>query len=372
MRSFIKKNRDRRFFRWLLSFQFIENIYKEIFYNHKQKNFYIPDKIKPVNFFLKINKENINYVILSPLKELPIKSKKNINILVNSTDLNKFKKFCKKDYNGKYRLDLFSEISDNEFSNYIKGVPLYPKKIAIKSLKNFVSHNNIYYPDTKFADILYLTHILCHKGYKSGFLANSYSKKTKYVKNVSNIFLKSNSHHELSLDGIWNFLDNHNSLPPIDFLQKYSRINSYLEARLLRNRGIVPIKFKRLGCFILRDVDLKNIRKFISQMISDSEINVSIILSKILNKKERFNFINNTRGGNWPERDGGKPTSIIFMTCDRKVPETIFNKKLKDFKFEIRKNFCNRGRSKSKSTVLHSADDTLIANYYYSFLNSSK
>jgi hypothetical protein len=367
-----RKFKHNVFLRRVLSNKIVSWIYYD-FLNKKTEGFYqVPDGLTSLEFMQTLENKKIKHALLRWSED--IDTIDDLDILIFPDNFNSIRKLAKysRTHNG-----VIVDLATTDGSE-LYGVkePAYPVLLSCKWLNNsFVNKIGIRIlsDNDQFDALIY--HVLFHKGFKTEIPltpSNEEWRNNKYMNELNRISNKLNINIENSLEGLLELADNRKITPSIDTLEKIARSNPFVEYILSKKGGDIDIKYNLLGCFILRDITFQDLESIFRDFIEKNCI--KIIINKKLSNSEKALFSSRSRGGVWPDRDGGGPSSVIFFIPDssriKNINDFDFQANLKNLKFLIRNKVNNNARIFTKS-ALHSADTSLVANSYLSLLDDT-
>ncbi|MCZ6703973.1 MAG: hypothetical protein O6940_13165 [Ignavibacteria bacterium] len=338
------------------------------------------------DFFQELNKKNISYCILRWFANLPnLDDNEDVDLLVEDNDLTKvFSIIDKKP--GIIPFDIYSKtgISGSDFRN----LPYYAYSLADRVLKNTLLYKNVYKVPTQ-ENYFYLLayHVVFHKGEDSGLPSKQYKVTPAnkpdhdYLYHLKAISSKENLDiNDFTLEGLHNYLNIKEYVPPLDTQYKLSLHNQYLKVFLeeIHHHSELLKKFEGVVCFVIREKItssglLKEVEKIIQKM------GFTIIKTVNIEGSVKEQFTKQVRGGNWNQgpwpSNAGEPSALIVsydvypikpVTSDYKKHPGLTNKRILN-KDEIRDFLNKRFFDKVEwCNGVHSSDNEIQAIEYLS------
>jgi len=362
----LKRFRNVRAFRWLLSFRLISYLY----YNFFTKSVYyaVPKGISNSDFLKFLKKSELKVVLLRWYDG--VDKAGDLDVLLYSTDRKRVEGFCDKVYNPNGRVVVdFASVDE-----YI-DVPVFHETFAKHLYSNAALGRNGYYilATDDYVNAL-IFHMVLHKGYKTGLdykadnnkPLNLYLSGNKYIIELNRVGFCLPT-LGLCLEYFYNYLDSNGLLPPIDLVERLSRQNAFLEEHL--SGRVLDGDFTFLGAFICRGVPADEISAFILQHNgADLRIKDKRKFSPNLVKV----FANHSRGGVWPEKDGGRPSGVVFVEPlpTASFSESSFQSLVRELKYLMRIKYNKRKKPPFEKSIVHTSDTSRMAHVYLEMMHS--
>ncbi len=338
-----------------------------------RRDLWIPKNLGVENFFITLNDQQCNYVVLRWFESLPnYKLVDDVDILIDDSDIKKIESLLTRSpRKGLIKCDVYTTSQLGEY--LYKDIIYYPETLSKSILSTSQYYRNIIKVPS---DIWYFNslayHAVYHKGIMSGLKSDFFDDKTlieqdKYSKKLIELRSRILEPVEITLEGLHLYLSKKGLSPDIDILDRLGIENKFCS--YLCDLQLNKYKYvKGLACFVVRepivnDTDLLLIKNSIEK--SGFEI---IHVSKI----KEFSLDNvrkKLRGGNWGNSksafDGGDPKAIIICIDPEPILPTDFtcsksrkpdNQRVFDAKYKVRDIFFRQ--------VLHSADNSRQAAHY--------
>jgi hypothetical protein len=338
----------------------------------------IPKNISVEDFFLELNKNDIEYVVLRWFEGLPsISNIGDIDILVSEKHYKKiFGKLTGSPLNSSIQVDLYSD-TGYEWRSSGK-VPYYPPSVATKIIHQSVkTRYQIKIPSKRnyFYSLAY--HATYHKGFNSGLHSKFGNPKAisngnnKYYLALSKLATEIGINEKFdtyTLEELDDFLAIEGWRPELDTFIKLSNSNSWMETLILNNSfgDITPFPAGSVLFFI---------RESHSHLVDEIclDIKVSggkVVLTMPLNKEEVDKVTSEVRGGCWPLVEGGKASHIVIARFCSVISKDLL-KFTGGLKHAFRKKFYNKG-SNGGFSVVHSSDSELLAAHHIALIAPDK
>ncbi|WP_377887508.1 hypothetical protein [Alkalihalobacillus sp. R86527] len=342
---------------------------------------------KDVQLFIdKLDKENIEYIVLRWFETLPeIKDGEDIDILVADKDLYKIQKLLKK---GKHNNNKFIKCDIYPESSQKRHMAYYPPILAKRLLKSRKKHESgawIPNPEQYFFSLSY--HVLFHKGFKSGLRSNYLSVQETYPEHDYENYLKVLAEQlnigdfEMTMESLEEILNEYDWLPPLDIYFRRSKKNNWVYKRALSHVEDGWRWQKGTAVFIIREKgNYPNlINKTMELLNTKGVTNIDMIDLTI---DESFYFSKHTRGGDWgrgpAEVSGGLPKLALIARLEKdfniqnnkeEIPSgTVEYSWVKDIKNEVREEHIRNVKRRDRCNIIHSSDNGVEAAYYIDLL----
>ena len=353
-------------------------------------------KLKDIHdFFEKLETHNISYVVLRWFDEVPLtkmdeknfSEKNDIDLLVDTKDINKLASIASKHY-GKIKCDIYN-VKGGRGLSYNK-FPYYPPVLASKILGNRELYNDVFYvpcPQHHFKSLAY--HLVYHKGLDSGIptgaeIQTKPNPKRNYGKHLQQLGDKL----ALDIPKPYTLLNLHNYLVQNKWDMTYDLIerwpNKTLWHEYLLKCHIEDLKpwaekLPHLLIFFIRQdmVDSGRVES-ICDMVEEK---FEILMKQQLNQRQVEDIGFKVRGGNWTSNKDNKviPASVAIICYDHNPVEmsakdTKYNElypKVRNknifHKHEIRRRLASdKTFNKILSSGVHSCDNHLEAQHMLS------
>ncbi len=342
------------------------------------------DELK--NFFERLEKEQIRYVVLRWFEELPsLNGEGDLDILVDDNDFKKLRKMSsgakeKKEY---ILFDIYPV--SNQVANYSYYVPEIADRILNGRVKN---KNGVWIPNDYdyFHSLAY--HALFHKGFSSGMVSKyiptkSFNKPkhdfTNILKNMAacqNLPIK-----EFTMEAVDEYLNENNWTPPLDVYFRRSKTNEWA---YLRSQDFVLDNWrKQIGktVFILRD---KIIGTIFEEKFKELVLEAGAIIEREeeLSDGQAIDFMRKTRGGDWgmlitSQKNAGLVRKVFIvkeeLPTDLKLEETpmgiVEYDYVKTIKAKFRAYYRKKVSLQEDYHILHTSDNGIEACHYETVLN---
>lgn len=346
---------------------------------------YLNKNICVEKFFDILNKKEVRYVVLRYFEKLPqIEKGEDIDILVHDDDLTIIDDLLDSNANNQEDIafDVYS-VSGLPGSNY-DGVPYYLPILAKKIIdERILYRNNIYVPSPKNFLFSFIYHVIYHKGEKSGLPINSeqtetvMSSKRDYKKKLKSLLQKNNYDVKIDLLSLHQLLKENGWAPGIDTIRKLSAIQ---QNEWVKSLDVYQKHLGEIIVYIIRDRTIKSgLKEYIINWLEKNNLN--IIGVKKLSPKEKVNFTNLVRGGNWKKDSfpvcGGPPNTIIVAFDPHPIPVSEKQKRIQKFvkngnlflKEKLREDINSKFLLHEHFNPIHSSDDELEALEYLSLID---
>ncbi len=214
-------------------------------------------------------------------------------------------------------------------------------------------------------------HVVFHKAERSGLPASAEEEPValpnKYLEKLHELASRCGVDLELTLDGLWRYLEAVDWLPPVDLARRHA--TSLKSPWLTRRVGPTPGAGEDVLLFVLRRwlVDRPEIEARVLEALEVTGLEridvVRLTDGEALRARERI------RGGNWVEsresRDGGGPAAFALFFDPRREPPTERDRLLRPFctnpklgvKTALKQRFAQRFNDGRLVNFLHAADD---------------
>ena len=342
-------------------------IHQKISNSLREKGFYniiIPNQLNTSSIGFNINKKDIHnifqwlntnevdYVYLKEFKQ-DLNHIKDIDIMVSKRHIEKLLN-CKYLYSTPSSDVTYLDISWDRPIGINSELPFYPIHLSddILNKKNNVYINNIRCLNSRFLLITYITHALIHKGDQAGI--------NKYKEVIGKLQKELELDFDISLNGLWNFLNSTEYFPKIDFIRKW---NAYNNSQFLKEKTSTPKNNKpEKVVYVFREYfkKKKNLLKKVIALIQSNGFELEEIIH--LDVKNKDIVKQSIRGGVWvdsyqSERAGGPHAIGIFKGLGDQVrvtKEMVRNYVINEMNDEV--------------NCIHSSDDELEALEYIKLL----
>lgn len=333
--------------------------------------------------FQEMKNQNINYVILRGFQELPEWKSKDIDILIEESDIEK--------------LSLIKGISNSPHGIigeiYVDGdngkfLPYFPRELSKIVLKDSVTVEGCFkIPNELSYFYSYLYHIIYRKS-KEYIVYNNENwllkSDNKYYEELKRIMISLNMNFTNNAEELRVILKEKNYTPPLDLLRKMNlsvdnpflsyltrQEEAYYSKKYSQYKGLEIMFFVYRG-FEISESDMGKVSKILKQkfiMISEG------MLTSIEHKR----FLHNVRGGNWGDdaqyEQGGLPLGYFVCIDERpQIPKKEYldkNPYLSNInyfiKHTVRESLGNRVKN-----ILHSSDDSYEALEYIENLEEKR
>ena len=353
-------------------------VFKRKYEIENEARYYLSPNMGVDEFFQKLNRKDIRYVILRWFEKIPFTDiNEDIDLLIADEDVRKVQSLLNEKV-GILPFDLYS-VSGMPGSSF-RYIAYYPPYLAAEILNNREVWKGKYFvPDPRHHFLSLLYHVIYHKGEKSGIpshegaRADTSQADHEYLGILQDLAEKTNIRLEgLTLDYFHQFLEKEGWSPATDTIRKLNTRNDSWLSSIIRHNEMNFEKNGELMVFVIRDWAAENgLSDFIVDWFDKAGLNP---VKKIeLTAEQKIKATQNLRGGNWGNGpwpvSGGSPAEILVVYDYH--PKPLEAEKRKKYphvsnanymlKEELRKEINAKLPAEKRTNPIHSSDDEIEA-----------
>ncbi|MFP3357306.1 hypothetical protein [Planococcus citreus] len=341
---------------------------------------YLSPDIRPDDFFGRLNKEEVPYVVLRWHEEIPFTDiDEDIDLLVSDEAIGKVHAILDERI-GIVPFDVYSE-SGLTGSGYREMAYYRPHLAREIVLSRELWNSRFYIPDCRHRFLSLMYHAVYHKGEESGlpiFEGGRGKRQTEHdYPRILKEMAKENGVVELAMNltDCHRFLKQQGWSPATDTIRKLSQGNGHWLESIVQADEMNFEKNGELMVFVIREwASEKGLNGYIADWFENAGLNVVKLIE--LEGEERKKAAQNLRGGNWGKGpwpvSGGEPAALLIVydyhpkalkAKERKKYPYVSNEHylLKEkLRKEINSNLCKE----QQANALHSSDDEIEALEY--------
>lgn len=362
--------------------KYYQKLRKKLIKRKKSPRVYIKKGIGRMEFFAILNSRNVQYVLLRWWQDLPlIPEGEDMDILVLDEHRNLLNDLVDHFDNGTgLKCDIYT-INGSNYGSH-KSLPYFQINLAYKLIQDRILYRGAFVPSpfSYFASLAY--HAIFHKGYESGlsgFDKTQLEVEHDYTSVLSTERNKLGLKVAITVNGLFDWLDEHDFLPADDTLSKLAEIKP--ELAVFQKSLYSDIRGGDLIVYVIRERMLEDDLLAYFKDFLKKEYLFDILDIKVLDAEEQELCRKKIRGGKWDKGpytfSGGPPVALLLAFDHNPLPLSDLELKLQPrmtnshnlhAKYEFRDIIANLKLRDGDFNGVHSSDNEQDAWSYISLL----